>query len=69
MPCGPPSPLAVRSAVLYAAFAPIPNELVVIPMAFMRCSLAGVMTAVLCGNVIFNALMASGASWFVGWWA
>ena len=54
---------------LYAAFAPIPNELVVIPMAFMRCSLAGVMTAVLCGNVIFNSLMASGASWFVAWWA
>ncbi len=54
---------------LYAAFAPIPNELVVIPMAFMRCSLAGVMTAVLCGNVIFNSLMASGVSWLVGWWA
>ena len=54
---------------LYAAFAPIPNELVVIPMAFMRCSLAGVMTAVLLGNVIFNSLMASGVTWFVGWWA
>lgn len=54
---------------LYAAFAPVPNELVVIPMAFMRCSLAGVMTAVLCGNVIFNSLLASGVSWLVGWWA
>jgi len=51
---------------LYAAFAPIPNELVVIPLAFMRYSLVGVMTSVLCGNVIFNALTALGVSWVFG---
>lgn len=54
---------------LYAAFAPIPNELVVIPLAFMRYSLPGVMIAVLCGNVIFNTLVASGVTWVLGWWA
>ena len=53
---------------LYAAFAPIPNELVVIPLAFMRYSLPGVMTTVLCGNVIFNSLVASGVTWVLGWW-
>ena len=41
---------------LYAAFVPLPNELVVIPMAFLRYSLAPVMAAVVCGNAIFNAL-------------
>ncbi len=54
---------------LYAAFAPIPNELVVIPLAFMRYSLPGVILAVLCGNVIFNSLVASGVTWVLGWWA
>ncbi len=51
---------------LYAAFAPFPNELLVIPMAFMRYSLTGVMTAVLCGNVVFNTLVALGVSWVFG---
>lgn len=54
---------------LYAAFAPIPNELVVIPLAFLRYSLPGVMITVLCGNVIFNSLVASGVTWVLGWWA
>lgn len=45
---------------LYAAFAPIPNEILVIPLAFMRYPLAGVFTAVLLGNMIFNALVATG---------
>ena len=44
----------------YAAFAPIPNEVLVIPLAFMRYPLAGVFVAVLLGNVIFNTLVAVG---------
>ncbi len=51
---------------LYAGFVPLPNEVLVIPMAFMRYSLIGVMTAVLLGNVIFNTGFAMGVSWFVG---
>ncbi len=51
---------------LYAAFVPLPNELLVIPMAFMRYSMAAVMTAVLFGNVIFNTLMALGVSLIFG---
>ena len=55
---------------LYAAFVPLPNELVVIPLAFMRYSLPGVMIAVLCGNIIFTPLVAFltalGVSWIVG---
>lgn len=45
---------------LYAAFAPIPNELLVIPLAFMRYPLIGIFTAVLAGNLIFNSLVAFG---------
>lgn len=51
---------------LYAAFVPLPNELLVIPMAFMRYSLAAVMTAVLFGNVIFNTGLAFGVSLVFG---
>ena len=51
---------------LYAAFAPVPNELLVIPLAFMGYNLAGVMTAVLLGNVIFNSWAALGVSWLFG---
>ena len=45
---------------LYAAFAPIPNEILVIPLAFLRYPLALIFTAVLAGNLIFNALVAFG---------
>lgn len=45
---------------LYAAFAPIPNELLVIPLAFLRYPLIGIFTAVLLGNIIFNGLVAFG---------
>lgn len=51
---------------LYAAFVPLPNELLVIPMAFMRYSLPAVMTAVLFGNVIFNTGVAFGMAWIFG---
>ncbi len=52
---------------LYAALSPFPNEIVVIPLAFMGYSLPGVMITVLCGNVVFNAGVAFGASWVWGW--
>ena len=45
---------------LYAAFAPIPNEVLVIPLAFLRYPLIGIFTAVLAGNMIFNSLVAFG---------
>jgi membrane protein YqaA with SNARE-associated domain len=45
---------------LYAAFAPAPNEIVVIPLAFLRYPVAGIFAAVLAGNLIFNALVAAG---------
>lgn len=45
---------------LYAAFAPLPNEIVVIPLAFLRYPLIGIFTAVLAGNLIFNSLVAFG---------
>ncbi len=51
---------------LYAGFVPLPNELLVIPMAFMRYSLTAVMTAVLFGNVIFNTGVAFGVAWIFG---
>ena len=51
---------------VYAAFVPLPNEVLVIPMAFMRYSLVGVMTAVFLGNVIFNTGYALGVSWLFG---
>ena len=51
---------------LYAAFAPVPNELLVIPMAFMGYRLGGVMAAVFLGNVIFNTWFALGVSRLFG---
>ncbi|MFP4622861.1 MAG: hypothetical protein ACOCVZ_00075 [Gemmatimonadota bacterium] len=51
-------PLAVM--FLYAAFAPAPNELLVLPLAFLRYPVAGIFGAVLVGNLIFNGLVAFG---------
>lgn len=45
---------------LYAAFAPLPNEVLVIPLAFLRYPLLGIFSAVLLGNMIFNSLVAFG---------
>ncbi len=45
---------------LYASFAPVPNELVVMPMAFLRYSPAWMFMAVGFGNMIFNGLIAAG---------
>lgn len=45
---------------LYASFAPVPNEILVIPLAFLRYPLLGIFVAVLAGNMIFNSLVAFG---------
>lgn len=45
---------------VYAALVPLPNELVVIPMALIGCRLVGVVGAALGGNLIFNSLAAAG---------
>lgn len=45
---------------LYAAFVPLPNELIVIPMALIGCRWIGVFGAALGGNLIFNSLAAAG---------
>lgn len=47
---------------LYAAFAPLPNEVLVLPMAFLRYPVAGIFAAVLAGNMIFNGLVAFGTT-------
>ena len=44
----------------YASFAPVPNELIVIPMALIGCRWYGVLAAALAGNLIFNGLAAAG---------
>ena len=48
--------------LFYAAFVPLPNELVVIPLAFLRYSLLGIMCAVFFGNIVFNSLAAYGVT-------
>lgn len=49
---------------LYAAFSPLPNELIVIPLAFLGFRMWKVMLAVFAGNCIFNALAAFGFAQF-----
>lgn len=58
--------LPVGVLFVYAAFVPLPNELLVIPMAFMRYSMVAVMTAVVCGNLVFNTMVSLGVSWVLG---
>ncbi len=45
---------------LYAALIPAPNEILVIPLAFLGFPLLGIFSAVLAGNVIFNTLVGLG---------
>ncbi len=45
---------------LYASFVPLPNELIVIPMAFIGYRLRYMIIALLLGNIIFNLLVALG---------
>jgi len=46
--------------LLYAAFAPLPNEVLVIPMGFVGYRLSHIFPIVLIGNAIFNILFAFG---------
>lgn len=46
--------------LVYAAFVPAPNELLVLPLAFLRYPAVGIFGAVLIGNVVFNSLVAFG---------
>lgn len=50
----------------YAAFAPLPNELIVIPLALIGARWYGVLSAALGGNLIFNSLAAAGFQGFFG---
>lgn len=54
-------PFAVMVALfIYAAFVPLPNELIVIPMAFMGYKLRYMAIALFFGNILFNTLVAIG---------
>jgi len=44
----------------FAAFAPLPNEVLVIPMALMGYRLLHILPSVLLGNIVFNSLGAFG---------
>lgn len=44
----------------YATFAPVPNELIVVPMAFLGYKLRYMAPTVLVGNFIFNTLVSLG---------
>lgn len=54
----PKSPLIFLS--IYSAIAPLPNELVVVPLAFMGYRLKHVFPIIFIGNFIFNILLAKG---------
>ncbi|PIR74034.1 MAG: hypothetical protein COU35_04295 [Candidatus Magasanikbacteria bacterium CG10_big_fil_rev_8_21_14_0_10_47_10] len=45
---------------IYAAVMPLPNEIVVIPAAFVQTSMRRVILPVLAGNIFFNASVAFG---------
>jgi membrane protein YqaA with SNARE-associated domain len=50
----------------YASFVPLPNELLVIPMAFLGFSIVGIFASTFFGNLIFNALAALGLTGVFG---
>lgn len=60
----PVLPLALVFA--YAGFVPMPNELIVIPLAYFRYPVLGIMTAVFLGNIVFNTWMAFGVDRIFG---
>lgn len=47
-------------AFFYAAFVPLPNELLVIPLSFLSKKWKGLLTATFLGNIVFNILVALG---------
>lgn len=46
--------------VFYAAFVPLPNELIVMPLAYLGVSPPRIVLAVFFGNIVFNTLCAYG---------
>jgi len=46
---------------LFASFAPFPNEVIVIPMAFLGYKPIYILVPILLGNIIFNTIYALGA--------
>lgn len=50
----------------YAAVVPLPNELIVVPLAALRTPISMIFIPVLVGNVIFNSLVAFGVMGIVG---
>jgi len=44
----------------YAAFVPLPNELIVVPFAFLGAKFRYVLLSVFLGNILFNTLVAFG---------
>ena len=45
---------------IYASFAPLPNEVLAIPLGLMGCRSRSIIPAMFFGNVIFNSLFAFG---------
>ncbi len=60
----PAAPLAALAFV--AAFVPIPNEVVALPLGLMGYRFRAVFATVLCGNLVFNTLFAHGVAGFYG---
>lgn len=46
---------------LFASFIPIPNEVIVVPMAFLGYRLTYILLPVFLGNIVFNSIYAIGA--------
>lgn len=60
----PAAPLAALAFV--AAFVPVPNEIVALPLGLMGYRFRTVFATVLCGNLVFNALFAHGVAGLYG---
>ena len=54
--------LPIVVMVVYAALAPLPNEILVIPLAIMGYKFKHILPAVFMGNLVFNTLAAFGLS-------
>jgi membrane protein YqaA with SNARE-associated domain len=52
--------------MFYAAFVPLPNKLLVIPMVWLGISPVRILPAVFIGNFIFNAIAANGLLYVTG---
>lgn len=52
--------LPIVALFVYAAAVPMPNELIVIPMAFLGIKWWKMIIALTCGNILFNTFLALG---------